>query len=336
MFEKTVKKFNLHTVFIYITERCNLKCTYCYLKHKRGRDIDLKTAGLFLASLRPLGTMPGRFEISGGEPLLSWDRLQELVRRIEISFPGRTIGVQTNGLLLSKERIRFINKHRISLEIGIDGDINVTTRRRKQMESAGYKRLVSNIRQCVAEGISVGCNMTVHPDDAAGLIANCLALISLGVSSIDVTPAAFMRWSSRAIDVFKDQYTELMELREVKKKVLMEEDTRFMAQPFLDLSFHPPGYVLCGDAYLCLSDRERARHSLWDPSSGKMRLPILRSFLKAYESDKKKLQRKAYTHRDYVCASFRIVNDLVGKEYLNTGEIIPLMRFLTRMHVSSR
>lgn len=335
MLAEILKSFKIQTVFIYVTEKCNLDCAYCYFKHKKGRDLDRTVLGTFLDRLVREGLSPQQFEISGGEPLLCWEMLKAAVRKVECDFPGKRIGLQTNGLLLTGDRIRFIKKHRLFLEIGIDGNMCTTSRWRKKMSEAGFQRLLSNIRRCVQEGVPVGCNMTVHPKEAGGIIQNFDFLRSLGIRSIDITPAAFMRWNEESRAIFKERYEELLGSRDNGKWIYLREDTRFFSQPFLDVSLHPPGHVLCGDAFLCLPEKQKQRYSLWDHRTGGIRPETVRFFIKAYEAARKKLKR-AYTHRDYICSSFQIVNSLAGKKYLNTAEMVPLLRFLTRAHLSIR
>lgn len=204
------------------------------------------------------------------------------------------------------------------------------------MEGKDYAHLLSNIRLCVEQGLSVGCNMTVHPKEAGSVFKNFKFLQSLGMLSVDVTPAAFMSWDEQSRKVFKEQYWELLQSVQKTAGVYTSEDTKFFDQFFLDLSFHPPGHVLCGDVYLCLSEKQKVHYSLWDYKKNKFRLEALTFFMKSYGEERNRLGQKGYAHRDYVCSGFKLISRIAGKKYLNTDEMIMLMRFLKRAHLANR
>jgi hypothetical protein len=46
------------------------------------------------------------------------------------------------------------------------------------------------------------------------------------------------------------------------------DDTEWISPGGMDLSLHPPGYLLGGDAFLCLPENKRKEFSLWDNASG--------------------------------------------------------------------
>jgi sulfatase maturation enzyme AslB (radical SAM superfamily) len=336
MQEKNLPPIDIHTVFFYLTERCNLGCSYCYFRHKNGRDLPLNLVEPFLSSFYPRIHSLRKFEISGGEPLLRWPELKALTRLLQKRFPVKTIALQTNGLLLFGDRISFLRDHGVGVQIGIDGTRPVTLRWRKRMGPGGFSRLTDNIRQCVKAGLGVTATMTVHPQEAQGIVENFYFLRSLGIRDIDMTPAAFMPWDEDSIRVFKERYAFLMSHIKKRGEIYVREDWQVSSRTFLDLSLHPPGYVLCGDPYLCLPVAQRREYSLWDPKAQKVRLEVMKFFIKAYEKCRRELKGRAYTYRDHVNSGFKIVNALVGREYLNVSEMVSLMRFLTRTHLMKR
>jgi MoaA/NifB/PqqE/SkfB family radical SAM enzyme len=87
-----------NSVMLELTYRCNLACSFCYLRHcgrLNGGQLELSTAGV-KKIIKRFG--PGTdFYLSGGEPLLRRDLL-ELAACIKSS--GSRFGVNTNGTLL--------------------------------------------------------------------------------------------------------------------------------------------------------------------------------------------------------------------------------------------
>lgn len=332
------KNLKFKTIFLYITERCDLACDYCYFKDKRARTLDPSLIDRFLKFVfENTRAFPDYFEISGGEPLLEWELLKKTTDCIQDSFPGARIGVQTNCLAVDKEKIAFFKKNRVSLEIGIDGDAASTIAHRRGMTKKTYTQMLKNIRSCLALGLDVSCTMTVHPREVRRLAENFNFLRSLGIRSIDVTPAAFMNWRPADIRVFKEGYDRICRVKDHVKNIYREEDIRFHEGDFLDLSLHPPHYVFCGDVFLCLPEEIRQRHSLLSFDADghvKARRGSCTGMLKRYAIGLRRKREKA-TYRDYVSRGFEIINELAGQNYLNSEEMLNFHNYFKKTHLAN-
>jgi uncharacterized protein len=114
-------------VLIKLTDACNYVCTYCY-DHKEGAgsNLSLEKAKETLDFVID-GARDERITISfhGGEPLLQFKKIKELVAYIEARRrPAQRIAysVQTNGTLFTEEVIRFLDDHGFSVGISLDGN----------------------------------------------------------------------------------------------------------------------------------------------------------------------------------------------------------------------
>ncbi len=86
-----------------VTDRCNLRCTYCMAEDVQFLDrrelLTFEEIAQFIRVAAPLGI--DKVRLTGGEPLMRRD-LPRLVRMIA-AIPGiRDIGLTTNGLLLAE------------------------------------------------------------------------------------------------------------------------------------------------------------------------------------------------------------------------------------------
>jgi cyclic pyranopterin phosphate synthase len=87
---------------ISVTDRCNLRCTYCMPEHvvfmDRGELLTFEEITRFVEVAAPLGI--DKIRLTGGEPLMRRDlpRLVEMVSRID---GIRDVGLTTNGILLA-------------------------------------------------------------------------------------------------------------------------------------------------------------------------------------------------------------------------------------------
>ena len=88
---------------ISVTDRCNLRCTYCMPEEvaflDKGALLSFEEIARFVRVVAPLGI--DKIRLTGGEPLLRRD-LPRLVEMI-CAIPGiKDVGLTTNGLLLSQ------------------------------------------------------------------------------------------------------------------------------------------------------------------------------------------------------------------------------------------
>src|ERR1700682_2877658 len=88
---------------ISVTDRCNLRCTYCMPEEvtflDRSELLTFEEIAHFVRVAAPLGI--DKVRLTGGEPLMRRN-LAELVRLLAV-IPGiRDLGMTTNGLLLSE------------------------------------------------------------------------------------------------------------------------------------------------------------------------------------------------------------------------------------------
>lgn len=106
-------------VSLYITDKCNLFCKYCY----RSATAD-NNGFLDVTYIRDIfGKLSIKFDcktlvISGGEPLLHPD-LHYILRLAGEYFS--TIILQTNGTLIDEENIRWIKEKVNKIRVGLDG-----------------------------------------------------------------------------------------------------------------------------------------------------------------------------------------------------------------------
>ncbi len=123
-----------------VTDRCNLRCKYCAFSGayhgQRVHGIDsmsLDTALLaidqFIARAEKTLQNPEKklaITFYGGEPLLEFDLIKEILRQVhQVRYPslsGRiTHSLTTNGTLLDEEKLQLFSQHRVMLKVSIDG-----------------------------------------------------------------------------------------------------------------------------------------------------------------------------------------------------------------------
>lgn len=331
---KSKRKFKVHYAWIYVTERCSLRCEYCFFRHRQGREISPEAVRQLFLFFEREKTVPSTLIFSGGEPFLAKEKLFKIIDEAHQRFKNMSLHIQTSGLLIDKASIEKLRKLGVSLEFGIDGGCEQTVRRRRGLKASSFKRLTDTIRACLKAGISCGCTMAVHPHDVQYMAEGLNFIYELGLSSADVTPAAFMPWTLETISLFKKNYLTLARQAHIRKLFYAHDDVEWISPGLMDLSLHPPGYLLGGDAFLCLPEEKREQFNLWNVTNEKFRPEVLSFYQDAYDRMRGENDRVLY--REHMCHSFDLVNTMMGEEYMNTWAINDILRFLTRTHRALR
>jgi MoaA/NifB/PqqE/SkfB family radical SAM enzyme len=161
---------SLQQVFLYVTQKCNIRCVTCYALDQLERDDDLPVDEL----LRVLRTMraEGAWKLSflGGEPTVH-PRLAEIAAAAR-AMGFRFVRVNTNGMFkaswLEAPGTRAIDVFCFSID-GATAAVNDAIRKGARLE-----RVLANMRLAASLGYDVRANMTVtsrNVDQIADVIA---------------------------------------------------------------------------------------------------------------------------------------------------------------------
>jgi len=126
-----------------LTHACNLRCSYCQV---RGYTEDLgsmstDTAIRAINSFWPpqARAIPIRVGFFGGEPLMQWPVLCDVVRyacgRTYPAIPK--FHMTTNATMLDEGRARFLAQHKFALTVSIDGPEEVHNHHRLNVDGSG-------------------------------------------------------------------------------------------------------------------------------------------------------------------------------------------------------
>ncbi|MBE6230054.1 MAG: 4Fe-4S cluster-binding domain-containing protein [Bacteroidales bacterium] len=125
-----MKKRKGKIVALILTHSCNLNCVYCFEKHKSSKSMSLDTAvDIVNKEIQKVSedadTDYVKFDLFGGEPLLKFDLIKDLVEYTTEHFSGTEyyFSVTTNGTLLTDEKKLWFKEHKdvIELIMSVDG-----------------------------------------------------------------------------------------------------------------------------------------------------------------------------------------------------------------------
>lgn len=160
---------------LYLTTRCNLNCSYCYENYIRKEDMDFKIAKDIIdlifkndtSNLIQIGFM-------GGEPLIKYEVLYEIVDYINKFYPTRLVKyyITTNGVLLTKEKAEFLSLNNFDIRVSIDGDKYSTYINRMSNDVSIYDKVIENIEQLEKYNCNYSIRMTVDKNVVDKLFLN--------------------------------------------------------------------------------------------------------------------------------------------------------------------
>jgi len=117
---------------LWLTRACNLRCKYCFARNMNAdpkcmaSDTARRALELLLPPRRPV-----TIAFFGGEPLLEWDLLTEVVEFAKHAYngPGRPgFEATTNGTLLDADKAAFLDREGFELIVSLDGPEDIHNR----------------------------------------------------------------------------------------------------------------------------------------------------------------------------------------------------------------
>ena len=137
-------------IYLMLGSACNLKCRHCYqadnpqphLKKRIHPDVFA-----FLARIAAQRPDPVELVFWGGEPLLYWNLIREVVDRLGPVFK---YGFISNGTLLTDEMVDYLNAHDILFSVSCDGPQTAKVRGVNILEDDAFCARFRRInRRCV-------------------------------------------------------------------------------------------------------------------------------------------------------------------------------------------
>lgn len=151
----------LKALCLHVSHDCNLRCEYCFASsgdYNSGRmlmskDVALKAVDYLTKNSK--GRRNIEIDFFGGEPLMNFDVVKETVaygRQVEkITGKHFYFTITTNGTLLDKEKINYINENMDNVVISIDGRREVHDAvRHDRADRGSYDKVMPLAKELVA------------------------------------------------------------------------------------------------------------------------------------------------------------------------------------------
>ncbi len=173
------------TAWIHVTDRCTLRCRYCYLEHRRA-DMSPETAVAVVRALfrsaRRHGIDRLSLRFAGGEALLNVPAIEAAIAEADTQAKrhrGRTgrdmaVGVDllTNGSLFPDRLLPLLASHGARVMVSLDGlEADHDAQRPFPDGSGSFARVVANLRRIKAAGVPVNTSTVITGRNLVGIPA---------------------------------------------------------------------------------------------------------------------------------------------------------------------
>ena len=163
--------------WLHVTDRCNLRCSYCYLPHVR-EDMSFETGRAAIdATFRSAlanDFKQVKLKYAGGEPLLRFSMIEELqlyaqsqAKKYGLGFEGVVL---SNGTLLTAEMAQILKSLGSRLMISMDGYGAYHDKHRPYAGGRGsFKDVAEAVDLALAHGLVPNISVTISSRTSDGL-----------------------------------------------------------------------------------------------------------------------------------------------------------------------
>jgi uncharacterized protein len=200
---------------ICVTHQCNLRCGYCYISKHEG-VMSLPTAGRVVDFAFAQTPADEKIEIGffGGEPLLAFDRVRDMVTMVEdhpqFARSRVEMTVVSNGTVFSDAIADLIRDHDLGFGISCDGPPDVQDTFRRFCDGRGTGKVVEGVlRDAMLALPRLMVNAVYHPRTFRELPRVVAYFSELGLRQIYLTPDLTASWTAADAAILPDLYDRI-------------------------------------------------------------------------------------------------------------------------------
>lgn len=228
---------------IVLTDKCNLRCKYCYEKEKTYSDMSVETARKSILFVKDcitreidLNRKEHNIVFHGGEPLLKYDMIKYFVIEFnKISNVKIQYYITSNGTIFKEEIAYFIKNNNINFSISIDGTKSSHDKNRVFPNGRGsYNMVIDNAMKYLSIIENIRCRLTFSPDTINEIYSGVSTLSELGFCIFAISENFYCtEWQDNSIELLLKQINKLKRLKENKESLdisLLELKEHFLKE----------------------------------------------------------------------------------------------------------
>lgn len=194
----------ISSLTLVLSDRCNFACPYCPQRHGTNA-LSIRDVTAFLEIVKPRLARQVSLGFYGGEPLLSWRLIEEILAHADSHFRDRFhFTLTTNGSLLTGPRVAFLKKHRVELVLSYDG---LAQRARDAGHLAAVEKALALLQERYPGGYRIHSVFT--PGTVPLLASSIAALLEQGHPRLQYALDACVPWKAADLKALEEQLRRL-------------------------------------------------------------------------------------------------------------------------------
>ena len=200
-----------------LTEACNMACDYCFTwskDHKR-RKMPMDLAKRIINWWLPQcdGQVNNQLSFWGGEPLLEWEMMKELVHYTndfasQLGYLPMEYGGTTNGILYTPDKVEWCLEHHSLFLISLDGIKEVHDKHRLMPGGkSAWDLIVRNTKDAIKIAPQQKLRSSLSADTIDRFFDNIQFFVEeLGLRDIAFSPVYEDNWDQKALETLEEQF----------------------------------------------------------------------------------------------------------------------------------
>ena len=199
---------------LHLTHDCNLRCPYCFTGKKFDREMTSDTAKRTAEFVVDYARQHGQravFSFFGGEPMMAWDRLREVVLHAESLARAQGVvalfRMNTNGMLIKEEHLRFFEEHDLIFILSIDGNEAMHDAERLTEGGKGsHHVLAEKLPRFLEHNPGMMASVVITPTNVRHAADGLAYLFDQGIRYLIIKPDVTQAWSRDDVAELERQY----------------------------------------------------------------------------------------------------------------------------------
>jgi uncharacterized protein len=200
--------FAINRCTLDLTEKCNLRCKYCFTYGVGRRDIDYKQAvktidWIFQDEVCQSNEV--QLDWWGGEPILKFDLMKRLteyaVQKAAKEKKRIMIGGTSNVTLWDKDVVDWMNQTKAYFMMSIDGIREVQDKYRPtRMKESSFDMIIKRLPYIIEKIPFIRSRMAPTPDTIGKMLESIKFYHKMGINSQMFSPVYEMDWTDAYLD----------------------------------------------------------------------------------------------------------------------------------------
>jgi sulfatase maturation enzyme AslB (radical SAM superfamily) len=200
---------SLDHLAVYLSNSCNLACSYCYVAVNQGPPARLNAQEVERAIDEFYARVPSRerkITFLGGEPLLDWPLFVKVARYArERGGPEAVLQTFTNGTLLTPDKVGVLNALDVHCTVSLDGRKKDNDRHRVYHDKTKARSVFDDAaeRLRVLDKSRLGVSLVFTAATVDRLLANIHSFHEMGFGRITFNPELYEAWPEDRLAVMR-------------------------------------------------------------------------------------------------------------------------------------